>query len=129
MFEQETLVAEKDKEEMFEEAPDYGPRESHGGGARNDAPNAPYQFKIASFLKPFVNPQDDVVQKQEEDTPNMTGVPDDVKEGFESQSGFSFDDVRVHYNSDKPANLQALAYTQGNQVHIAPGQEQHLEHE
>jgi hypothetical protein len=37
--------------------------------------------------------------------------------------------VRVHYNSPKPAQLQTLAYTQGNQVHIAPGQERHLGHE
>jgi hypothetical protein len=61
--------------------------------------------------------------------PNLTGIPDATKEQFENASGFSFADVRVHYNSNKPAELQSLAYTQGNQVHIAPGQEQHLGHE
>lgn len=61
--------------------------------------------------------------------PNMTGIPDITKEQFENLSGFSFDDVRVHYNSDKPAQLQALAYTQGNQVYVASGQEKHLGHE
>ena len=60
---------------------------------------------------------------------NKTGIPDTMKSGFENMSGFSFDDVRVHYNSDKPAQLQALAYTQGSEVHIAPGQEKHLGHE
>ena len=60
---------------------------------------------------------------------NMTGIPSDMKEHFESMSGLSFDDVRVHYNSDKPEKLQAHAYTQGNQVHIGPGQEKHLGHE
>lgn len=60
---------------------------------------------------------------------NQTGIPDDMKSRFENLSGFSFDDVKVHYNSGKPAQLQALAYTQGNQVHIAPGQEKHLGHE
>lgn len=61
--------------------------------------------------------------------PNVTGIPDAIKTRFENLSGFSFDDVRVHYNSDRPAQLRALAYTQGNQVYIAPGQEKHLGHE
>lgn len=39
------------------------------------------------------------------------------------------DDVRVHYNSNKPATVQALAYTQGTDIHVAPGQEKHLPHE
>ena len=60
---------------------------------------------------------------------NKTGIPDLVKTRFEAMSGYPFDDVRVHYSSDKPAQFMALAYTQGNQVHIAPGQEKYLEHE
>lgn len=60
---------------------------------------------------------------------NATGIPDTLKTRFENRSGFSFDDVRVHYNSDKPAQLQSFAYTQGNEVFIAPGQEKHLGHE
>ena len=64
-----------------------------------------------------------------EKSPNSTGIPDRMKMQFENSSGFSFDDVKVHYNSAKPAKLQALAYTQGNQVHIGPGQERHLSHE
>lgn len=38
-------------------------------------------------------------------------------------------DVRVHYNSSKPADVGALAYTQGTNIHVAPGQERHLPHE
>jgi hypothetical protein len=60
---------------------------------------------------------------------NLTGMPDNLKSGIESLSGYSMDDVRVHYNSSKPAQLQALAYAQGTDIHIAPGQEQHLPHE
>lgn len=60
---------------------------------------------------------------------NETGMPDHLKAGIENLSGFSMDDVRVHYNSDKPATVQALAYTQGTDIHVAPGQEQHLPHE
>lgn len=60
---------------------------------------------------------------------NETGMPDNLKAGIEDLSGFSMDDVRVHYNSDKPATVQALAYTQGTDIHVAPGQERHLPHE
>lgn len=60
---------------------------------------------------------------------NTTGLPDKLKTGVESLSGLSLDDVRVHYNSPEPARLQALAYTRGTDIHIAPGQEGHLPHE
>ncbi len=76
-----------------------------------------------------------VVQKVEVENepfqtkPNTTGIPDNLKSGVENLSGFSMDDVKVHYNSSKPAQLQALAYAQGTDIHIAPGQEQHLPHE
>lgn len=62
-------------------------------------------------------------------TPNETGMPDNLKTGIESLSGISMDAVRVHYNSSKPAQLNAHAYAQGTDIHIAPGQEQHLPHE
>ena len=39
------------------------------------------------------------------------------------------DDVKVHRNSDKPAQLQAHAYAQGTDIHLGPGQEKHLPHE
>ena len=60
---------------------------------------------------------------------NNTGLPDSLKSGVESLSGYSLDDVRVHYNSSKPAAVQAYAYTQGTDIHIAPGQERCLPHE
>ena len=61
--------------------------------------------------------------------PNNTGLPDNLKAWVESLSGFSMDDVKVHYNSSQPATVQALAYTQGTDIHVAPGQERHLPHE
>lgn len=60
---------------------------------------------------------------------NQTGLPDHLKTGIENLSGYSIDNVRVHYNSDKPSQLQAHAYAQGTDIHIAPGQEKHLPHE
>ncbi len=60
---------------------------------------------------------------------NKIGLPDNLKSGIEGLSGLSMDDVSVHYNSAKPAPLQALAYTQGTDIHVGPGQEKHLSHE
>ncbi|HYG50820.1 MAG TPA: DUF4157 domain-containing protein [Flavobacteriales bacterium] len=65
------------------------------------------------------------VQKKE----NNTGLPDNLKTGIENLSGHSMDDVKVHYNSSQPAQLNAHAFAQGNQIHVAPGQEKHLPHE
>ena len=60
---------------------------------------------------------------------NDTGLPDNLKSGVENLSGYSLDDVKVHYNSSKPSQLQAHAYAQGTDIHVAPGQEKHLPHE
>jgi len=61
--------------------------------------------------------------------PNRTGLPDDLKAGIETLSGVSMDGVKVHYGSPAPAQLNALAFAQGQDIHLAPGQEQHLPHE
>ena len=60
---------------------------------------------------------------------NNTGLPDQLKTGIEHLSGYAMDDVKVHYNSNKPAQMQALAYAQGTDIHVASGQERHLPHE
>lgn len=86
----------------------------------------------------FINPvqrteeEEDTLQgkfEQPVQKKNETGMPDHLKAGIEELSGFAMDDARVHYNSDKPATVQTLAYTQGTDIHVAPGQERHLPHE
>ena len=57
------------------------------------------------------------------------GLPARLKAGLEGLSGLSMDDVSVHYNSARPAGLDALAYTRGPEIHLGPGQERHLPHE
>ena len=52
-----------------------------------------------------------------------------MKAGIESLSGISLNQMQVHYNSSKPAQLHAMAYAQGTAIHVAPGQERHLPHE
>jgi hypothetical protein len=65
------------------------------------------------------------IQKKE----NKTGLPDNLKSGIENLSGMDISDVKVHYNSPQPAQLNAHAFAQGNQIHVATGQEKHLAHE
>ena len=60
---------------------------------------------------------------------NQTGLPDSLKTGIEHLSGISMNDVNVHYNSSRPAAVQALAYTRGTTIHVGPGQERYLPHE
>jgi hypothetical protein len=43
--------------------------------------------------------------------------------------GVSLDGVKVHHNSPQPAQLNVLAYAQGSDIHVGPGQEKHLPHE
>ena len=68
---------------------------------------------------------DNPIQKKD----NNTGLPDSLKSGVENLGGVSLDDVKVHRNSDKPAQLNAHAYAQGSEIHLGPGQEKHLPHE
>ncbi|MBU1311325.1 MAG: DUF4157 domain-containing protein [Gammaproteobacteria bacterium] len=70
-----------------------------------------------------------VVSQRQAESRNNTGMPDQLKSGIERLSGHAMDDVKVHYNSAKPAAMQAHAYAQGTDIHIAPGQEKHLPHE
>ena len=56
-------------------------------------------------------------------------LPDNLKKGIEALSGISMDGVKVHTNSDRPAQLNALAYANGTDIHLAADQEKHLPHE
>jgi len=114
------------------------------------APSSPLQFKSASSIIPTNHSP---IQRKSSDTwafqsklvgdnsnstatvqraaapVNKTGLPDNVKSGVEQLSGISLGDVKVHYNSPKPAQLQAHAYAQGTDIHVASGQEKHVPHE
>lgn len=59
----------------------------------------------------------------------VSGLPANLRNGLENLSGVNLGDVQVHTNSSQPAQFNALAYAQGRQIHLAPGQEQHLPHE
>lgn len=65
----------------------------------------------------------------EQNSQNPQQLPPTLRNNVESLSGMSLGDVRVHYNSGVPVHLGALAYTRGSDIHLGPGQEQHLPHE
>ncbi len=77
--------------------------------------------------KPIKHWTPEVFQRQQKE--NKTGLPNSLKSGIENLSGHSMDDVKVHYNSSKPTQLNAHAYAQGTDIHLASGQEKHLPHE
>jgi hypothetical protein len=60
---------------------------------------------------------------------NSNGLPHQLQSNMESMGGVDLSDVKVHRNSDKPAQLKAHAYAQGSDIHLAPGQDKHLPHE
>ena len=91
----------------------------------NESPVVQRALALAGELNGLQPP----AQLEEAPTPNRTGLPNQLKSGVEGLSGLSMDDVKVHYNSAKPAQLNALAYAQGTDIHVAPGEEKHLPHE
>ena len=101
---------------------------SDSGAYRDNSSTAQLQ-SFQNLADKFVNgeSQEKIVQLKNKE--NKTGLPDHIKNGVEQLSGHSLDDVKVHYNSDKPAQLKAHAYAEGNQIHVASGQEQYLSHE
>lgn len=60
------------------------------------------------------------VQKKQ----NHTGMPDEVKTKMETHFNTDLSSVRVHTDSPTAGQVGALAYTQGDDVHFAPGRYQ-----
>ncbi len=92
----------------------------------------PFQLKIDTLQKAAAPEEELPVQSKLQPIQkkaNNTGLPDNLKSGVEQLSGYAMDDVKVHYNSSQPAQLNALAYAQGTDIHVAAGQEKHLPHE
>lgn len=106
----------------------------HGNGGTAqfvDNRQRPLQAKMMDAIQRQQLDDEDAIQGKfvAQKKPNNTGLPDSLKTGVEELSGISMDDVRVHYNSSQPVAVQAYAYTQGTDIHLAPGQERHLPHE
>lgn len=79
--------------------------------------------------KPSISSSFSTNSNQGAQAKNETGMPEDLKSGLETLSGEDLSGVRVHRNSSKPEAIQAYAFAQGQDIHLAPGQEKHLPHE
>ncbi len=55
-------------------------------------------------------------------TSTKTNMPEDVQTKMEGSFGTDFSDVNIHKNDSSATDMGAHAYTQGNNVHFAPGQ-------
>ncbi|HEX3043268.1 MAG TPA: DUF4157 domain-containing protein [Bacillota bacterium] len=102
--------------------------QSNTVGETPEMEERPIQGKFAPVQR-MANIRRGVTEKPLQRKENSTGMPDSLKTGMESLSGMDMSDVRVHYNSPKPMDVGALAYTQGTDIHVGPGQEKHLPHE
>lgn len=91
----------------------------------NNSPQVNQTSQFQSMVDNHAAQQQLPIQKKE----NNTGLPNNLKTGMENISGQSLDDVKVHRNSDQPAQLNAHAFARGSDIHLAPGQEKHLPHE
>ena len=61
-------------------------------------------------------------KKGKKDVASTGRMPLEVQFKMESAMNTDFSDVTIHPNSDKASKVGALAYTQGTDIHFAPGQ-------
>ncbi len=135
MDDRPVAVAQRGLAAMLNNSPRVLQQRALGDAVHNSQRMVTQRHEMNALFGGAVQPQGDGAMSaelspaQREQKPNNTGLPNQLKSGIESLSGMSMDHVEVHYNSDKPAQLQAHAYAQGSEIHLGPGQERHLPHE
>ena len=117
-------IAQRKLQEMADNSPEAMQLKAFQAMADN-SPEAKETAQLQAMADNHSAQEEQAIPKQK----NNTGLPNKLKAGIENLSGYSMDDVKVHRNSDKPAQLQAHAYAQGTDIHLGPGQEKHLPHE
>ena len=83
-------------------------------------------FRGTTTESSFFNPTNTIEDNfQEKGKKKKEGnLPEDLREKMENSLNADFSDVEVHENSSDAKNLNAIAYTQGNEIHFAPGKYQ-----
>lgn len=89
----------------------------------SDSSATEISVEMEAILKEWAKEIEPVLKK------SSTGLPLKLKAGIEERTGIDMSDVIVHYNSSLPTNMGLLAYTEGNNIYLAAGQEKHLPHE
>ncbi|OJJ16841.1 hypothetical protein BKI52_33600 [marine bacterium AO1-C] len=90
------------------------------------------QQRVKSRQQPIQAKQRPIQAKQQpisKSNGNTQGLPTQMKANMEAMGGVDLSDVKVHHNSSEPQKVGALAYAQGSDIHLGPGQEKHLGHE
>lgn len=72
-----------------------------------------------AFFNPSNTFEDDFQRKGKKKKEG--NLPEDIREKMEKAFNADFSDVEVHENSSNAKNLNAMAYTQGNEISFAPG--------
>ena len=96
---------------------DYGELPSNtnrSSGMQAKASPPPFQLKPDSKSKAYT-----AIQRK---TPTSGGMPVDLLINMSQSLGADFSEVNIHRDSQSATDAGALAYTQGNDVHFAPGQ-------
>lgn len=117
-------------------------REDRSGGARGYPAASQWQRDLVDLVRgaeetvtldaasgPVVQRKPGRAGAGATDASDSGGLPRALRAGIESLSGVSMEGVQVHRDSPRPARLGAQAYTQGDEIHLGPGQERHLPHE
>ena len=99
----------------------------------NNSPQVSRAARLQRMANTYTGQQQPVTQTKQ---PSFTGsqpannrLSENLVAGVRQLSGHSLHDVALNLNSSKPAELNAHAFTQGNSIHVAPGQEKHIPHE
>ncbi|BDD07316.1 eCIS core domain-containing protein [Aureibacter tunicatorum] len=98
---------------------------SSGKVIQNMIDTSPRLTMQAKFNEDFIGfdggSMDMPVQRAAMPRKNSTGLPDGVLQKMESYFNHDFSDVRFHKNSSTASSIGALAFAQGNDVHVAQG--------
>lgn len=120
------MNVEKVKQEMPSSRVRQGKRQGEAEPMADRRELTAAQAKMADMIQRSEDEEGELLQGKFEAAQgteeNKTGIPDDVKQKMEDSFSADFSGVRVHPESDKAPDVGALAYTQGADIHFAPGQ-------
>lgn len=93
--------------------------------ASDDMPEEEEEKTLQAAIEP-VQMEDGLPEEEEEPIQGKGlrsgGMPEEVQAKMEGAFKTDFSDVKIHADSGKATEVGALAYTQGSDIHFAPGQ-------
>ncbi len=121
--------------EHIHQAPKVNAPATNMHAGTNRLPMTPGAQKERDLAELYQKKQDTLIQRyapngiplqvpvmQAKESPTGKGLPKSVKGKMENSFGTDFSTVQLHTDSSQARDLGALAYTQGENIHFAPGQ-------